>query len=613
MIVRLKLDEYKSAISDLSFEGLRNIAKNNKQTLEDNYLISDNIENIEYGITGYLFFLLQYYKEYNESELLDKIEKLSHSLIAYCDHTTTANYSLYTGRGGVAYFLLELYKIVPQNIYLDNCLKILKDSEKEFFHSEYTSDYLLDGRAGVLFILINLYAKTGTKEIEEMINNYLKKIIDNSVLTSYGISWISKEEINVENSCDFGRGSLGILFVFRYMYAISKNENILFFNAQIEKYIKSFIHKKKKEINLEDCSFISDTEKRYIHKINSDKENYIRILNLLLEMNEKEEFEENLDLQISLSPSLRNNFSEIFYHIVDAKEELTGYEAILQNLDGNVDLESGLIHGKTGMLYIIMKYNVPVRENIVENQNYNLCLNISSKEDFIFQKQYPKFYHFTKINFPNVYNIILNNIDEANNNLINEIIPVIDQNSSEFLKDLMFFEESKNLFYNTIMQENNLTRFSKIISYRNSVFDQVESLGSSILDVPIRHGSMGTAVHTKWDWSSNDIYRHTLNIIQPPASFTTVFTPVYDSRVNYVGEVSLKIEDLLLKSFNTPKTIKTVSEEFKYFCLSQPEEVLDTIIAYTYSKNREELIGRLDYLVVSTVKNFIYNGCLEFV
>ncbi|WP_308005861.1 lanthionine synthetase LanC family protein [uncultured Chryseobacterium sp.] len=614
MKLNVKIDEYISAILELSFEDFQNIAQNNKQKLEEQYLVYDNIENIEYGITGYLFFLLEYYKKYNKPELLNIIEKLSFSLIAYCDRTATVNYSLYTGRGGVAYFLLKLYKVAPQNIYLENCLKILKDSEKEFFHSEYTSDYLLDGRAGVLFILLDLFTKTESKEIEEMINNYLKKIINNSVLTSHGISWISKEEINVENSCDFCRGSLGILFVLRYMYAISKNENIQFYSTQTEKYIKNFIYKKEEEINLEGYPFMSDIEKRYLLKINSEKENYIRVFNILLEINEKEKFEENLDLLMSLSPSHFNHFSEILYHRIDTKEELTGDESILQNLDGNVDLESGIIHGKTGVFYTIMKYSVPAEKNIFENQNYNLHLDILPKEDFIFQKQYPKFYHFTKVNFPLIYNMILNNIEEDRGNLISDIIPVIDQNSSsELLKDLLSFEEIKNQFHNTIAQENNLTRFSKIISHRNSVFDQVESLGSSISEIPIKLSSMGTAVNTKWDWSSNDIYKHTLNIIQPPASFATIFIPVYDSRANYVEEISLQIEELLLQSFSTPKTINMICEEFKYFCLSQPEEVLDTIITYTYSKDREELIRRMDYLMTSTVKNFIYSGCLEFV
>jgi hypothetical protein len=62
-----------------------------------------------------------------------------------------------------------------------------------------------------------------------------------------------------------------------------------------------------------------------------------------------------------------------------------------------------------------------------------------------------------------------------------------------------------------------------------------------------------------------------------------------------------------------PKTINMICEEFKYYCVSQSEEVLDTIITYTYSKDKEELIRRMDYLMTSTVKNFIYSGCLEFV
>ncbi|WP_375181516.1 lanthionine synthetase LanC family protein [Chryseobacterium sp.] len=387
MRLNVTTDEYISAILGLSFTDLQNIAKNNKQKLEEQYLISDNIENIEYGITGYLFFLLEYHKIYNKPELLDIIETHSLSLISYCDHSATANYSLYTGRGGVAYFLLELYKTSPQNIYLDNCLKILKESEKEFFHSEYTSDYLLDGRAGVLFILINLFTKNESKETEEMINNYLQKIINNSIFTPNGLSWISKEEINIENSCDFARGSLGILFVLRYIHAISKNENIKFYSAQAEKYIKNFINKEKEEINLENYLFISDIEKRFILKINSNKENYIRILDGLLEMNEKEEFEKNLAFLMTLSPSLCNDFSEFFYHRDNFKEELAQYETMLQDLDEYVDLEFGLINGKIGQLYLIMKYNVSIVKNIVENKNYNLCLDIQLKEDFIFQKQ----------------------------------------------------------------------------------------------------------------------------------------------------------------------------------------------------------------------------------
>ncbi len=614
MRLNIKIDEYAAAVSELSFKDLQNLAQNNKQKIEHQYLVYDNIENIEYGITGYLFFLLEYYKKNNRPGLLDIIEKQSLSLIAYCDGTATANYALYTGRCGVAYFLLKLYEIAPRKIYLENSLKIVKDSEKEFYHSGYTSDYLLDGRAGVLFILLDLFTKTGSQETEELINKYQKKIINNSILTSQGISWISKEEICIENSCDFGRGSLGILFVLKYMEVISNNENIQFYIIQTEKYIENFIYQKEKEISLEGCNFMSDTEKRYLLKINSGKENYLRILNILSELNKKEKFEENLDVLMSLSPSHSNDFSEILYCRVDARKEWMDEEDLLQNLDGHVNLESGIIPGKIGMFYIIMKYNDPVEENIFENQDYHLHPDILSKEDFVFQNQYPKFYHFTKINFPSIYNTILNNIGENMGNLMSNIIQAIDQDSSsELLKDLLFFEESKNQFRHTVVQENNLTRFSKIISHRNYVFGQVESLGASISEMPIRLSSTGTFVNTKWDWSSNDIYRHTLNIIQPPASFATVFIPVHDSRANYVEEISLQIEELLLQSFSMPKTINMICEEFKYYCVSQSEEVLDTIITYTYSKDKEELIRRMDYLMTSTVKNFIYSGCLEFV
>ncbi|WP_343658988.1 lanthionine synthetase LanC family protein [Chryseobacterium sp.] len=613
--MKLKYNEYRSAILDVSFQDLQDIVKNNRQVLEEEYLVADNIENIEFGITGYIRYLLECYKMNKEQRILDKIKELSLCLIDYCNHTFTINYSLYTGRSGVAYLLMELYEIHPDPIYLENCLKILKDSENAFFYSEYTSDYLMDGRAGVLYLLLFVFRRYGFSEIGELTDKYLNKILDNGILTSNGLSWVAKEEINIENSCDFARGASGIMFVLKYLSSISKENGFDFYTKQTEKYIENFIENGEECISLETYTFIPALEKKHILRTNSDKKNYVRILDILSAVSTPEELENTLDLLMILSPSVSNSFSGMVYDCNGIDAASITHESREHSLNEYAELIPGFLHGKTGAAYVNLRNITSAHaHNHSENQSHYFPKKPFPKEDFIFQKQYPKFYNLTKTNFPDIYSGVLKNINEYKSSFTDSIIPVLEKDySSELLKDLLLFEENKNIFYRRMLKKNNLMRFSEIISYRNIVFDQVEALGNNIMDLPIRLSSNGMVINTKWEWSSNNIYQHSLNIIQPSALYTTVLTLTYDSSKNYITESPLKMEGLLLQAFEMPKTLRTAVEEFRYFCRSQSEDQLAAIIAYTYSRDKDELFSRLDYLVTTTVKNFLYNGCLEFV
>ncbi|KFF21067.1 lanthionine synthetase LanC family protein [Chryseobacterium sp. JM1] len=591
-------------ILNLSFADLKDQAVKNQHTLKGKYLISSNLENIEFGITGYLLFLLELYKGNHAPQLLEKIEKLSVELIAYCDQSMTANYSLYTGRGGVAYFLLELYKVNDKDVFLENAVKIIKGSENEFLDSKYTSDYLLDGRAGMLCILLNLFKLKESKETEQSINTYLNEILNNSILTAEGISWIAKEEINIKNSCDFARGSLGIWFALKHIFSVSKSESLCFYMAQTEKYIEHFIQNLNEDIVLDQDQCISDAEKEHILSVNSHKEDYIRIFKFLSDNTETEALENNLTLLLLLSPSLHHSGKPVVRDLFDGKNGI-------DPINENIGFKEGFLTGKMGAAYVSIK-NEAAAINQYTQQEYHLSLKIPSKEDFILKKRYPKLYEFTKVNFPAVHTKVLDAITGKSINIFTEVLPVIEQNSySEVLKDLLWCEESKNLFYSSLMKQTNLERFSNIIAHRNSLFDRFENLGDAVLDLPVRLNADAKIINTRWDWSSDDMYQQTLNIIQPSAGFATVLTPSYDSKTNYTVETALNIEETLLRALSTPKTIRTVNEEFKFYCLSQPDEVVDMVVKYTHSKDKEDLIKRLDYLVVKTINNFIYNGCLE--
>ncbi|KMQ64617.1 hypothetical protein ACM46_10220 [Chryseobacterium angstadtii] len=593
-------------ILNLNFEDLKKQAENNQENLKGNYLISGNIENIEFGITGYLFFLLEHYKKNKSLRLLEKIERFTLELVAYCGQVATANYSLYTGRGGVAYFLLELYKVNEKAVFLEYAVKIIKESENEFLDSAYTSDYLLDGRAGMLFILLTLFKINGSEETEQLINTYLNIVLDNSVLTSKGISWTAKEEISIEDSCDFARGALGILFTLKYINSVSGNESLTFYITQTEKYIEDCIQNFNEDIVLDQYPLISEAEKKHILNVNSHKEDYIRIFKFLSDNKETEVLENNLPLLLLLSPSVNSPFISLVRNIFDG-------ENIVDQTDEITGFEEGFLTGKMGIAYAEIKHSTSVIDESVKNE-YTLSLAVPSGEDFIFRKRYPKFYEFTKVNFPAVHHKIVKAITTDNIHILTNILLIIETDSyGELFKDFLLWEENKNLFYSSMIKNHNSERFSDIVARRNSLFDRFENLGEAVLDLPLRLSSDAKIINTRWDWSSDDMYQQTLNIIQPPGAFAVVLTPSYDSKTNYTTETALNIEETLLRALSDPKTIRTVCAEFKFYCLAQPDEVVDKVVKYTHSKDKADLIERLDYLVIRTIKNFIYNGCLEFV
>ncbi|WP_172283451.1 lanthionine synthetase LanC family protein [Chryseobacterium sp. LAM-KRS1] len=593
-------------ILNLSLADLKKQAERNRENLKGNYLISGNIENIEFGITGYLFFLLEHYKEKESPRLLEKIERLTLELIAYCDQAITANYSLYTGRGGVVYFLLELYKENGKAVFLENAVKLIKESENEFLDSVYTSDYFLDGRAGMIFILLTLFKINKSKETEQLINTYLNIVLDNSILSSKGISWIAKEEINIENSCDFARGALGVLFTLKYIDSVSGNDSLSFYITQTEKYIENGIRNLNEDIVLDQYQFISVTEKKHILTVNSHKEDYIRIFKFLSDNKETEVLGNNLPLLLLLSPSVNSPFISLVRNIFDGEntagqtDEITGFE-------------EGFLAGKMGVAYAEIRNNKQVTDDSGKKE-YTLSLEVPSGEDFIFRKRYPKFYEFTKVNFPAVHHKILMAITTDNIHILANILLIIETDSYvELFKDLLFWEENKNLFYSSMMKNNNWERFSDIVAFRNSLFNRFEDLGDAVLDVPLQLSSKAKIINTKWNWSSDDMYLLTLNIIKPPGAFAIVLTPSYDSKTNYTTETVLNIEEAILRALSNPKTTRKVCAEFKFYCLSQPDEAVDMVVKYTHSKDKADLIERLDYLVIRTIKNFVYNGCLEFV
>jgi hypothetical protein len=113
---------------------------------------------------------------------------------------------------------------------------------------------------------------------------------------------------------------------------------------------------------------------------------------------------------------------------------------------------------------------------------------------------------------------------------------------------------------------------------------------------------------SKWDWSIRDNFDSVENFYQMPYYYEYLILSSYE---NKAAEYPLKIDGLVLHRFDQVNTINQALIEIKKFCQSQPPSAIEEFTKNTGSKNVQDFIARLDFLITHKVKQLIYDGILE--
>jgi hypothetical protein len=640
-----RVEDFSNLIMDLTFEQLIEISKKNNTTL-NRYLHSNNIENVETGVSGYILFLLEMYKLTKKNIYLKKAESLSKYTISYCEKTTTNNFSLYRGRAGLIYVLIQLYDINKNADLLQISEDLIIQSENEYLESKYTSDYLYDGRSGTLLVLNELFQRSKSERILGILNKFIQEIINNAFLTEKGISWKATEEINLKNSCGFALGSSGIQYVL-------KNLNINFPNNHLD-YIIRYIDKHKlscwDEQHQSWLNYEKDITKS--NALNQFKLQYLdndpilynptNELNwskgsmgiLLSENQDKKMFFELDNYKINMLPgNIYDGLSGIGLSLLEnhSIENRERYLSLIKDKilaqKNQTTLNGGLFFGDLGESYFLLK-TLTDREypdNIIKpfkikNQTVSK-FDLSIDVRYIKKTLLSKVYHKTLILIENIYDVELHSfldnitydINESEiinfENFVVETFIKVDSNINRVIEDIFILEKRKKEYINQEVKTN-LQIFLDKLHHIEKTVRILNNSDEWILNQELKISEDIEIVTTKWDWEIRDKHSFIYNFYNEPGNHEYIFIKTFK---NLVIEYPLRIDGLVLRRFDSPKKVKDALFEIKEFCKSQSEEVIKGFMETSGSKDIEDFIKRSDFLILFNIKQLLYDNILKFV
>lgn len=612
----------------------------------NNFLTFMAAESICSGYSGVIILLIESYHLGITS--LDKVETMAGNLVEYCHQNPSQDYSLYTGRSGVIYTLIQLFEITNNHQYLNNCLELIQISDlKEFINSSYTSDYIFNGRAGTLLTLVNLYLLTKDQELSDYISLIYLKILNNCDVGENGISWKEYEEINIKNSVGFAFGAAGIKYSLQIIHSISQDPGISYIINNIEQYINShWDYKQSNFKNFEKDILNKELFSKYLTQYIENKALLCLpsfqtgwsqgLLGNLIPWNQNHGYD-LLQLEVSCfeNTSLFSGSSSLglFYlkqintdqSLIEPLKRLTKKD--IKDIKSS-DISGGLFLGELSKVYFLIKLlnNNIDSKNILEpfynNNNNNILgndlhfLDLIEVRNIILGHFFKRTLEFLQESFPRILNKYFSaevkTIPEINNFI--EFIENILKNFkgtkiAEQLEDIYLLEK-KGYDLKTLDKESNITKYFENFVHKRNSLDFLDHDDSWFLKQSVEISKNVYVNQSKWNWTYASDKKFLKENLQKDSENCEYIIMVNEK--NELVEYYLGLESIILKTFRQNIQIEAGINDLKSYLLSQPYENLILFSRQSGSKDMDDFLERLDFLLIQRIRYFIFSGILNY-
>ena len=620
-----------------------------------NVLNWDAPENIDSGVSGIILFLIELYQQSGDKFYLDIVDDAIDNLLTYCKKNPSNNFSLYTGRGGVVYVLIQRYSIDKKGELIKEALSLITEANKGYLNSIYTTDYLYDGRAGTVLLLLELYQLSKADFLLEYINEFIVKIISGANISSNGISWRNKEEINLTDSCGFAHGAAGIKFVVDQFCHDSSNQklsllineiNRFIFSAEIEKsgnfengrkdifsqkqladYIQESLHDNPELLEPQTDSFWADGTIGIMNAIDGlEEDRAISINSYLQDLGANQVFPNN---------SLYNGAAGLGMFLLSQEDGTAGRENIIEYIIKKlspesvpIDIDGGLMHGNLGSIYFCLKASGIKRKTshllnpvLIDYPAIDLKTDISLCKINLLIKYYPR----TTQRIKDLNYEVFNGFIEAScDNLsfileqFSDFVEHTSQNSlplsiRPYLLDLFKLEKEKTNFF-FAEKRSSFQLYIQEKSYHDRIMNHLNKPLPWLLNQVLEISGSVKVLHSKWDWcfhedSSRPVVNLTDYLDTPPDDFKYL--------IQTYGKLELaefflsKDKEILLYCFSEAKSIEEAIREIRYFIQSLPVSRLkDLTYGLSKSKATNDFLNQLDSIILYKIREWIYRGIL---
>lgn len=621
----------------------------------------NNPENIESGTSGIILLLIELYRQTNDAIHLHLIDDAIEDLIRYCKEHSTYNYSLYTGRAGAAYVLMEYYRLTGRPDIPAICLDMLSSCTEVYLESEYTSDYLYNGRAGTLLVLLMLYNITGASSLLTTIDRFVAVIISHMHLSVDGCYWVSKEELNLRPSCGFAFGAAGIKYVLDRVARGCPGSKLENWTGEIERYINS-------------CRVNEYGNWGNYERDITDVESLEKYVNLYTN-NDPRVFKPGNEYgwasgTTGVCFALHNRQSKAlpplpemtsFIHTAANGEELNylydglagmglyywekdepGCRFILEKIiaaltdklltEGDISCKGGLLHGKPGWLYFLLKTNGerPHDENILapflnvaatgKHALPALSMEATAVKKSILEKCYPRTVsflgHIASTHFQEYLNkSFTGGAKELQQfrHFIESLHQHLQLAKYERLMDLFLFENAWDELKQSAQRSSYRLYIEEWVRGQKAM-DFLARSSERLLCETLAISQKLTILQTKWDWSFEDEFgkidkSHANNTTAPPAQFQYI---IQLDAANGIDELFLRDDLLLLfRSFDRPKIVRQVLAEINDYIRSLSAPTLhQLLLKISETPNVGDYLDKLDNIILYEIRQWIMKGIL---
>jgi hypothetical protein len=167
-------------------------------------------EELYNGSTGIAFFFSELYTYTQDVQHLAAAEAAARWLCHHVAEQPPRFYTFYTGCSGLIYLLLKLYEHTGSSDWLTRALA-LQERIKASLRDKVLVDDLLDGYAGLLLVFTYLYAYTKNEESFAMVQACVAHIASSAHNSRRGLKW-GYIPNSFDSLCGMSHGAAGIGF-----------------------------------------------------------------------------------------------------------------------------------------------------------------------------------------------------------------------------------------------------------------------------------------------------------------------------------------------------------------------------------------------------------------
>jgi hypothetical protein len=594
---------------------------------------------IHSGLSGLLLVLIGIYEVYREQSVLELVNRGADAVVAHCRRRRSNDFSLYEGKGALVYTLLLLYGLTTDESRIRQCLELLEPIGQDYSTSEYVSDYLSNGRTGTLLVLLRLHALCGEPSPVGHLDHLLNKILGDAICTKDGLYWRRRGGGEAQPAFGFAHGTSGMFYVFARLNAILPDHGFDLICRELDIYRRrhetssvAFPSKNlswgtggagmllSKLADEENCSL--DRGEAMYKALFGDA----RDLSFAPEGFPLDLFDGLAGIGMSCLIAFQKTGTARFQEMAISIRECLASQC------GKTCFDGGLFHGQPGILYFLLKSEqMHAGENILCPFLWQLQARGIMREwkpenlkESLLSASFGRTIALIKIRNKAPFDHFLDtagmlNADQRGVTLGDEFDRWMDtfirQDEGGTYKEAVLEVYALEASRVDCLDSSGMTALPAAgdrWSQRRRIVGLLGRPQSWLLEQTLVLSSSLNVVICQWDWTKGYDRTFFEDVAAGKIARSRVEILLEQGEDTNLLESNLTVDGFIFHCFDQPAQVGQVVARIRQYCRIHPSEVKAILIQFSGWDSGDDLMSRLDFLILSRIKEGLFNGQLSF-